>query len=81
MSESLIRYNLKDGRSILIPFSKYMKMSDNDFLELDTGFTGRFPTVDDSRLDLESNNTIDFDIEYEDEKPSPDDILYNMEEE
>ena len=79
MSESLIRYNLKDGTSVLIPFSKWMRMTDQDFDDFDTGNAGRFARIMDDSIDLEVNNTTLF--EDDSDYSASDDILYDIEDE
>ena len=76
MRESLIRVNLKDGSSILVPFSKWINMSDEDFKDLDTGNYGRFKHIQEDTYDINEVNTIDDELEEYDTK---DDDIFDIE--
>ena len=59
IKESFIRYSVADGSSILIPFSKFEKMTDTDFKDLDTGWYGKFPHITEDILDINTSNADD----------------------
>jgi len=62
--ESNIRCFLPDGSSVLIPFSKWEKMTDDEYHDLNTGNTGRFAKLpayllDSDEIDLEDDELLD----------------------
>lgn len=80
--ESLIPYSLPNQGTIFIPASRFFKMSDNDFKDLDTG-NHTFPRIAEDIVDIYLNvdfGELDKIEEIEDYDPSDDDIIFYPEE-